>query len=90
MLRVFRSFEERSALIQYLKEHEILSVFHYLTLHKSDYYTQYYDDYSKLRMCDHYADCLIRLLMFYELTNEEVGQVIGVIHDFYQNTYCGF
>ena len=41
-------------------------------------------------MCDHYADCLIRLLMFYELTNEEVGKVIGVIHDFYQNTYCGF
>ncbi len=84
---VCRSFEERSALIQYLKEHEILSVFHYLSLHKSDYYIQHYDDRSELRMCDYYADCLVRLPMFYELTNEEVGKIISVIHDFYQHNW---
>ena len=26
--------------------------------------------------CDHFADCLLRLPMFYELANDEVGFVI--------------
>lgn len=80
---VCRSLDERSALIRYLKEHEILSVFHYLALHKSDYYTQHCTDRPELPMCDHYADCLVRLPMYYELSNEETGQIIGAIHDFY-------
>lgn len=81
---ICRSLKERSALIQYLKEHEILSVFHYLALHKSDYYKRHYSDRPELLMCDHYADCLVRLPMFYELTDEEVGQVVGAIHDFFR------
>ncbi|MCL4132286.1 UNVERIFIED_CONTAM: hypothetical protein GTU68_013011 [Idotea baltica] len=32
------SLEERTKLISYLKERDILSVFHYLSLHKSEYY----------------------------------------------------
>lgn len=80
---VCRSLEERSALIKYLKEHGILSVFHYLPLHKSGYYTQHCTDRPELPMCDHYADCLVRLPMYYELSNEEIGQIIGAIHDFY-------
>lgn len=80
---VCRSLDERSALIKYLKEHGILSVFHYLSLHKSDYYIQHYADRPELPLCDHYADCLVRLPMFYELTNEEVGQIVGAIHDFF-------
>lgn len=38
---VCRSLEERTALIKHLKEAGILSVFHYLSLHKSDYYTNH-------------------------------------------------
>jgi len=70
-------------LIQYLKEHGILAVFHYLALHKSDYYTNNYADRPELPMCDMYADQLVRLPMYYELTNEEVGQIVGAIHNFY-------
>lgn len=80
---VCRSIEERTALIKYLKEHDILSVFHYLSLHKSDYYTQHYEEHPELPMCDRYADCLVRLPMFYELSNEEVSKIIKAIHEFY-------
>lgn len=80
---VCRSIEERTALIKELKNHDILSVFHYLSLHKSDYYTQHYEERPELPMCDHYADCLVRLPMFYELSNEEVSTIIESIHDFY-------
>ena len=80
---VCRSLEERSALITYLKEYGILSVFHYLALHKSDYYTRHCADRPELPMCDHYADCLVRLPMYYELSDEEIGQIVEAIHDFY-------
>lgn len=80
---VCRSLDERSALIQYLKEHEVLSVFHYLSLHKSDYYLNHYTDRPELLNCDRYADCLVRLPMFYELTDQEVCTIVKFIHDFY-------
>ena len=80
---VCRSLDERSALIQYLKEHEVLSVFHYLSLHKSDYYLNHYTDRPELLNCDRYADCLVRLPMFYELTDQEVCTIVKSIHDFY-------
>ena len=39
---VCRSLDERTALIAHLKAHDILSVFHYLALHRSDYYAGQY------------------------------------------------
>lgn len=80
---VCRSLEERTELIKYLKKHDILSVFHYLSLHKSGYYTQFYSDIPDLPFCDRYADCLVRLPMFYELTNEEIEQIVNAIHGYY-------
>lgn len=80
---VCRSLEERSALIKYLKEHEVLSVFHYLSLHKSDYYLKHYTDRPELPNCDRYADCLVRLPMYYELTDEQVERIVGFIQEFY-------
>lgn len=82
---VCRSLEERTALIKYLKENGILSVFHYLSLHLSDYYTANNTDIPNLPECDHYADCLVRLPMYYELDNQQVKLVIDFIHFFYNN-----
>lgn len=82
---VCRSLEERSALIKYLKEHDVLAVFHYLSLHKSDYYLKHYSDIPELPNCDKYADCLVRLPMFYELTNKEVENIVLLIRNFFKN-----
>ena len=79
---VCNSLDERSALIKYLKENEILSVFHYLSLHKSDYYTSKYEG-GELPNCDKFADCLVRLPMFYELKDEEIEYIINKIVKFY-------
>ena len=84
---VCRSLEERTALIQYLKEHGILSVFHYLSLHLSEYYTSNNTDVPNLPVCDHYADCLVRLPMFYELSNQEVDNIINLIIEKYDTTF---
>lgn len=82
---VCRSLEERTALIKYLKENGVLSVFHYLSLHLSEYYTNHNTDIPNLPECDHYADCLVRLPMYYELKDEEVQKIVGLINKFYDD-----
>lgn len=80
---VCRSLEERTALIKYLKENGVLSVFHYLSLHLSDYYTANNTEIPNLPECDHYADCLVRLPMYYELSMEETANISSLIRQFY-------
>ena len=82
---VCNSLEERSCLIKYLKEHEVLSVFHYLSLHLSEYYTKHYTEIPTLPNCDHFADCLVRLPMYYELKDSDVNLVCTIIKEFYGN-----
>ena len=81
---VCRNLEERTKLIAYLKENEVLAVFHYLSLHLSEYYKVHHQgEIPDLPNCDRFADCLVRLPMFFELTNEEVMLVIDSVHSFF-------
>ena len=81
---VCRNLEERTGLIAYLKEHEALAVFHYLSLHLSEYYKEHHEgEIPDLPNCDRFADCLVRLPMYFELSDEDVKLVIRVIREFY-------
>jgi dTDP-4-amino-4,6-dideoxygalactose transaminase len=80
---VCRSLEERSALIKYLKESDIQAVFHYLSLHSSPYYQNKHDG-RPLPNCDRYADCLVRLPMYYDLTEKQVEQICELIQLYYR------
>ncbi len=71
---VFDSLDKRTATIKNLKEHGILAVFHYLSLHSSEYYKDKHDG-RELPECDRYADCLVRLPLFYDLTEEEIKYI---------------
>jgi dTDP-4-amino-4,6-dideoxygalactose transaminase len=75
---VCNSLEERSKLIAHLKENGILAVFHYLSLHSSDFYQDKHDGRA-LPHCDHFADCLVRLPLFYELSNSQVEEIVQFI-----------
>ncbi len=78
------SLEERSALIDHLKSKKILSVFHYLSLHKSPYFADRYQG-NELPNSDRYTDTLLRLPMYYELTDDQVHEIASHIRSFYQN-----
>ena len=80
---VCNSEHERSELIQYLKANGVHAVFHYLSLHKSPYFTDKHDG-RDLPFADHFSNCLVRLPLFYELTNEEVDHVCQQVQDFYK------
>jgi dTDP-4-amino-4,6-dideoxygalactose transaminase len=76
----------RSALIAHLKALGIHAVFHYQSLHKSPYYIDRHDGRS-LPNADRFTDCLVRLPMFFELTDSEVDYIGEAIVDFFQRHY---
>ena len=73
--------DDRTRFIQHLKDKGILSVFHYLSLHKSSYYEKYSTRKSELPNSDIFSDCLVRLPLFYELTDEQVEYIINTIKE---------
>ncbi len=75
--------EERDKLILFLKQMDINSVFHYLSLHKSTYYQDKHDGRT-LAHADRYSDCLVRLPLFFGLTPEQVRLICRGISDFYK------
>ena len=77
------SLEARTALIRHLKENGILAVFHYLSLHSSPFYHDKHDG-RQLPNCDRYADTLVRLPMYYDLSMDEVSAICTFIGLFCQ------
>jgi dTDP-4-amino-4,6-dideoxygalactose transaminase len=75
---VCNSLRERTSMITMLKESGIQAVFHYLSLHSSPYYQNWHDGRMLLN-CDHYADCLLRLPLFYDLSSREVEIICNAI-----------
>ena len=59
-------------------------MFHYLSLHLSDYYRENHKgEIPNLPNCDKFADCLVRLPMYYELNDEEVQAIINAVNAFF-------
>lgn len=81
---ICKNLEERTALIQHLKNNGIQAVFHYLSLHKSPFYKNKHDG-RELPNSDKFSDCLVRLPMFYDLTDEQQNEIIQHIHNFYKS-----
>jgi len=73
------NLQGRTELIKYLKGKDILAPFHFLSLHKSEYNTKHAENIPELPNCDMYADCLVRMPMFYELTIEQVEYIVDCI-----------
>jgi dTDP-4-amino-4,6-dideoxygalactose transaminase len=81
---ICESIEQRTSLIEYLKQRNIYAVFHYLSLHKSPYFTDKHDGRS-LNESDRYSNCLLRLPFFYNLNLEQQNRVISSILDFFNS-----
>ena len=82
---VCSDLQQRTSLIEHLKSEGIHAVFHYLSLHKSHYYHLKHDG-RQLPNCDHYSDCLIRLPLYYELSEENITYIINSVRDFFDRS----
>jgi dTDP-4-amino-4,6-dideoxygalactose transaminase len=79
---VTADIEERDALIGFLRSRDILAVFHYVPLHSSPFYLRDHP-LTVLPYTEYFSDRLVRLPLFFELTDEQVDYIIGCIKAFY-------
>lgn len=79
-----RSLNERTDLINYLKNNDIMAVFHYVPLHSAPAGKKYGrfdgDDENTTKE----SDLLLRLPMYYGLTENEVLKVTDMVKSFYE------
>lgn len=80
---VCESGEERTALLAHLRKNEVFAVFHYLSLHKSDYFKSQHDG-RVLAQSDRYTDCLLRLPLHLDLKDKDVEKVAKSVLDFFK------
>lgn len=74
---VFNEAAGRSNFINVLKLNNIHAVFHYLSLHNSEYYQAKHDG-RVLINSDKFTECLVRLPLFYELNTSDVLKIFEV------------
>lgn len=79
-----KDIAERTALISFLKEHEIMAVFHYIPLHTAPAGKKF----GRFVGDDIYTTCeserLLRLPLYYGLQEEQVDYICDIIEEFYR------
>ena len=80
---ITKSLEERTELISYLKQNEVQAVFHYIPLHSSPAGIKFGRFDSKDEITTEYSLRLVRLPLFYGLSEGEQNKVIHCVQNFY-------
>ncbi|MGC2165704.1 MAG: dTDP-4-amino-4,6-dideoxygalactose transaminase [Gallionella sp.] len=75
----------RSKLIVHLKEREILPVFHYVPLHSSPAGKNFGRIGSTMVQTDGLSERLLRLPLYYEMTDADIERICGAIHNFFRS-----
>lgn len=78
-----RGLEERTAFIEYLKQHGVMAVFHYVPLHSSPAGLKFGRFHGKDVYTTRESDRLVRLPMYYGLRDEDRDAVIKAVRSFY-------
>ena len=80
-----KDLEERTQFITYLKEREIAAVFHYIPLHTAPAGVKYGQFHGEDKYTTKESERLVRLPLYYDMTEEERDKVIEAVIDFYKN-----
>lgn len=73
-----KSLEHRNEVIEKLRDNGYHAVFHYLSLHKSEFYINKHDG-RILANSDHFENCLLRLPLFYELDFKDIENLVAIL-----------
>jgi len=76
---------ERDALIRYLKEHGIETVFHYIPLHSATAGLKFGRFHGDDVYTTKESERLLRLPLYYGLQSEDISKVVASICQFYEN-----
>ena len=78
-----KDMEERSALIDFMKKNDVLTVFHYIPLHSAPAGQKFGRFHGEDRYTTKESERLLRLPMFYHLKEAEVDYIAGKVKEFY-------
>jgi len=78
-----KDMEERKALISYLKDRNIAAVFHYVPLHSAPAGLRFGRFHGEDRYTTKESERLLRLPMYYNLSESDQQKVIDAVHGFY-------
>ena len=79
-----KDLEERTALISFLKQNDILAVFHYIPLHSAPAGKKFGVFHGEDEYTTAESERLLRLPMYYGLTDEDIDKVIDTVIKFYK------
>ena len=79
-----RDLDERSKLINFLKEEGICSVFHYIPLHSSPAGKRFGKFCGTDRYTTRESERILRLPMYYGLKQEEIDYICSKVSEFYK------
>lgn len=75
--------EERTALIDFLKQKGVMAVFHYIPLHSAPAGQKYGRFAGEDKYTTKESERLVRLPMYYELQEEQVDYIVDCVKEFY-------
>lgn len=78
-----KNLEERTKLMAFLKENEILSVFHYVPLHSAKAGIDFGRFHGEDKYTTKESERLLRLPLYYGIKDEEVKYIINKVKEFY-------
>lgn len=79
-----KDLEERTELIAYLKEHEVMAVFHYIPLHSAAAGQKFGRFHGEDKYTTKESERLLRLPMYYGLKEEDIVYIADTIKSFYE------
>lgn len=79
-----KDLEERASLIKYARENDILMVFHYIPLHSAPAGKRYGRFFGEDVYTTRESERLVRLPLYYGLTEEDRNKVIDIVRKFYK------
>ncbi|MFY4782478.1 dTDP-4-amino-4,6-dideoxygalactose transaminase [Aliarcobacter butzleri] len=78
-----KDLEERTALLDYLKENRIYAVFHYVPLHSSEAGLKFSKFFGKDIYTTKESEKLIRLPIYYKLEDKDIKHIVNIIYKFF-------
>lgn len=79
-----KDLKERTELIQFLKDHGVNAVFHYIPLHSAPAGEKFGRFHGEDKYTTKESERLLRLPLYYGLTEEDVKTVVSAVRKFYK------
>ena len=82
-----RNLDERTRLINYMKDNDILAVFHYIPLHISPAGKKFGEFRGEDKYTTKESERLVRLPLYFDLDESTQGYIISKLKQFYGQDY---